>query len=78
MDETQTALQALRELLDNPDRVDWDKLAAASRALIKAIETGQSARQLADVIMIDRRDRGRRESDAEAEAGGGRGAHQAD
>jgi hypothetical protein len=55
MDETQTlALQALRELLDNPDRDDWDKLVAASRALIKAIETGQSARQLADVIMIDR------------------------
>jgi hypothetical protein len=41
MDETQTALQALRELLDNPDRADWDKLAAASRALIRAIETGQ-------------------------------------
>jgi hypothetical protein len=33
MDETQTlALQALRELLDNPDRDDWDKLVAASRA----------------------------------------------
>jgi len=55
MDETQTlALQALRELLDNPDRDDWDKLVAASRTLIKAIETGQSARRLADVIMIDR------------------------
>src|SRR4249919_3947033 len=55
MDETQTlAVQALRELLDNPKRDDWDKLVAASRALIKAIETGQSARQLADVIMIDR------------------------
>jgi hypothetical protein len=54
MDETQTALQALRELLDNPKRNDWDKLVVASRALIKAIETGQSARQLADVIMIDR------------------------
>jgi hypothetical protein len=53
MDETQTALQTLRELLDNPDR-DWDRLVAASRALIKAIETGRSARQLADVIMIDR------------------------
>jgi hypothetical protein len=51
MNETQTALQALRELLDNPDRDDWDKLVAASRALI---ETGQSARRLADVIMIDR------------------------
>jgi hypothetical protein len=55
MDETQTlALQALRELLDNPVRDDWDKLVAASRTLIKAIETGQSARRLADVIMIDR------------------------
>jgi len=55
MDETQTlALQALRELLDNPDRGDWDKLVAASHTLIKAIETGQSARRLADVIMIDR------------------------
>ena len=32
MDETQTlALQALRELLDNPDRDKWDKLVAGSR-----------------------------------------------
>jgi hypothetical protein len=55
MDETQTlAVLALRELLDNPDRDDEDKLVAASRTLIKAIETGQSARRLADVIMIDR------------------------
>jgi hypothetical protein len=55
MDDTQTlAVRALRELLDDPDRDDWDKLVAASRALIKAIETGQSARRLADVIMIDR------------------------
>jgi hypothetical protein len=55
MDETQTlAVLALRELLDNPDRDDGDKLVAASRTLIKAIETGQSARRLADVIMIDR------------------------
>jgi hypothetical protein len=36
------------------DRDDGDKLVAASRTLIKAIETGQSARRLADVIMIDR------------------------
>jgi len=35
-------LQALRELLDNPDRDDWDKH-RASRGLIKAIETGQLA-----------------------------------
>jgi hypothetical protein len=40
MDETQTlALRALRELLDDPDRDDWDELLAANRALIKAIET---------------------------------------
>jgi len=38
MDETQTlAVQALAELLDNPDRDDWDELRAANRALIKAI-----------------------------------------
>jgi hypothetical protein len=42
MDETQTlAAQALRELLDNPDRDDWDELLAANRALIKAIATGR-------------------------------------
>jgi hypothetical protein len=42
MDETQTiAAQALRELLDNPERDDWDDLLAANRALIKAIETGE-------------------------------------
>jgi hypothetical protein len=42
MDETQTlAVRALRDLLDNPDRGDWDELLAANRALIKAIETGE-------------------------------------
>jgi hypothetical protein len=42
MDETQTiALQALRELLDNPERDDWDELVAANRVLIKAIATGR-------------------------------------
>ena len=42
MDETQTlAVRALRELLDDPDRNDWDELLAANRALIKAIETGE-------------------------------------
>jgi hypothetical protein len=42
MDETQNlAVQALRELLDNPDRDDWDELLAANRALIKAIATGR-------------------------------------
>ena len=38
MNETQTvAVQALRELLDNPEREDWDELVAANRALIRAI-----------------------------------------
>ena len=42
MDETQTlAAQALRELLDNPERDDWDELVAANRTLIKAIETSE-------------------------------------
>ena len=42
MDETQTlAVLALRELLDNPDRNDWDELLAANRALLQAIETGE-------------------------------------
>jgi hypothetical protein len=41
MDETQDlALRALRELLDDPERNDWDDLLAANRALIKAIATG--------------------------------------
>jgi hypothetical protein len=42
MDETQTlAVLALRELLDNPDRNDWDELVAANRALIEAIAAGR-------------------------------------
>ena len=42
MDETQIlAVLALRELLDDPDRNDWDELASANRALIQAIETGE-------------------------------------
>jgi hypothetical protein len=42
MDETQTlAARALRELLDNPERDDWDELLAANRALLKAIATGR-------------------------------------
>jgi hypothetical protein len=42
MDETQIlAVRALRELLDDPDRNDWDELVAANRALIMAIETGE-------------------------------------
>jgi hypothetical protein len=34
-------LLALRELLDDPDRDDWDELVAATRTLIQAIETGE-------------------------------------
>ena len=42
MYETQTiAAQALRELLNDSDRDDWDELLAANRALIKAIVTGK-------------------------------------
>ena len=42
MDETQIlAVLALRELLDDPDRDDWDELVAANRTLVKAIETGE-------------------------------------
>ena len=42
MDETQSlAVLALRELLDDPDRDDWDELVAANRTLVKAIETGE-------------------------------------
>jgi hypothetical protein len=42
MDETQDlALLALRELLDDPERNDWDDLLAANRALIRAIEAGE-------------------------------------
>ena len=38
MYEPQTvAVLALRDLLDNPERDDWDELLAANRALIKAI-----------------------------------------
>jgi hypothetical protein len=56
MEETQTlAVQALCELLDNPDRNDWDELVAANRALIKAIATGRpmmrrSARIVAEYL----------------------------
>jgi len=40
--ETQTlAVLALRELLDDPERNDWDELVAANRVLINAIATGR-------------------------------------
>jgi hypothetical protein len=39
--QTLAAVHALRDLLDDPDRNDWDELVAANRALMKAIETGE-------------------------------------
>jgi hypothetical protein len=39
--QTLAAVRALRDLLDNPERDDWDELIAANRALIKVIETGE-------------------------------------
>jgi hypothetical protein len=39
--QTLAAVQALRDLLDNPERDDWNELIAANRALIKVIETGE-------------------------------------
>ena len=56
MNETQTvAVQALRELLDNPEREDWDELVAANRALIRAIAsckplTRRNARIVAEFL----------------------------
>ena len=56
MDETQTlAVQALRELLDNPEREDWDELVAANRALIRAVAprrpmTRRNARIVAEYL----------------------------
>jgi hypothetical protein len=42
MDETQNlAVLALRKLLDDPDRNDWDELLAANRALVRAIARGR-------------------------------------
>jgi hypothetical protein len=63
MDETQTpAAQALRELLDNPDRDDWNELLAANRALIKAMETGEpTTRSNARIVAEYLREAGWRE-----------------
>jgi hypothetical protein len=33
--QTLAAVHALRDLLDDPDRNDWDELVAANRALIR-------------------------------------------
>ena len=81
MDETQTlAVLALRELLDNPDRSDWDELLAANRALIKAIETGEPmTRRNARIVAEYLREAGWREraigaatkSGADLESSGG-------
>jgi hypothetical protein len=48
-------VQALRELLDNPEREDWDELAAANRALISAFAsrrpmTRRNARIVAEYL----------------------------
>jgi hypothetical protein len=61
MDETQTlAVLALRELLDNTDRNDWDELVAANRALIEAIATGRPlSRRNARIVAEYLREAGR-------------------
>jgi hypothetical protein len=42
MAEKQTlAVRALRQLLDDPDRTDWDELIAANRSLLNAMATGK-------------------------------------
>ena len=47
MDETQTlALQALRELLDNPECEDWDELVAANREARKSWQAHGSLQAL--------------------------------
>jgi hypothetical protein len=65
MDETQTlAAYALRELLDNPDRNDWDELLAANgnRALIKAIAKNKPmTRRNASIVAEYLREAGWRE-----------------
>ena len=80
MYETQTiAAQALRNLLDNPDRDDWDELLGANRALIKAIETGEPmTRRNARIVAEYLREAGWREraigaATAQAEAHAGTG-----
>ena len=56
MDETQSlAVHQLRDLLDNPERDDWDERLAANRALIKAIAknkpmTRRNARIVAEYL----------------------------
>ena len=56
MDETQTlAVQAFRELLDNPEHDDWDELVAANHARIRAVAsrrpmTRRNARLVAEYL----------------------------
>jgi hypothetical protein len=73
MDETQDlALRALRELLDDPERNDWDDLLAANRALIKAIETGEPmTRRNARIVAEYLREAGWRERAIGCPPGGG-------
>jgi hypothetical protein len=77
MYETQTlAAQALRELLDNPDRDDGDELLAANRALIKAIATGRPmTRNNARIVAEYLREAGWREHAIGAATKPGAGAH---
>ena len=50
MDETQTlAVQALCELLDNPERDDWEELVAANRSLCRPM-TRRNARIVAEYL----------------------------
>ena len=53
--QTLAAVQALRDLLDNPERDDWDELVAANCALISAISscrpmTRRNARIVAEYL----------------------------
>jgi hypothetical protein len=74
MDETQTlAVLALRELLDNPERDDWDDLLAANRVLIKAIATGEPmTRRNARIVAEYLREAGWRERAIGAATGANR------
>jgi hypothetical protein len=39
------AVRALRQLLDDADRTDWDELIAANRSLLNAMATGKPMMQ---------------------------------
>jgi hypothetical protein len=53
MDETQTlAVQALRELLDNPEREDWDELAAAKPRKCVRVAQANDAKERPNCLNI--------------------------